>query len=551
MSNRLAKLLLREAFGDDVAEVGDQLMNWNGQALPTLLRMGKGGRVRDALLVLIQHNIVTFAQSTRSSKAEYTFHVDECLNLMRYSKFLHLSKTLYQDEGEIIAEELFTSGQDCASNVVYRAAKRLNPDEKASKKIPAVVKKLDTVFRDMVKCHFIQRTSSPYGKGDDEAAMAPVPELKTQDALTYFVPELNTGHLVALLSKDEDVKVSELSDKKVLWRINTDRFLRELRDQVVVQSVTKRIDSSAGNLMRTMLSMMNETSPWSDVSNHLHQIDLANRIDKSDRNTAVGSDKRLIKFQDQYLKVLEEDRTRFLSRVGDAGGGQYVINCRHIFNEFAAAASDSIVLEKFGSKALRIFRVIRQKLHVEESQLQGFVMIPAKEIKLLTYQLMENNFIQLEELRKSMGGSANAPSKCFYLFSVNMTQVSRMIVELCYKAIANAYVRKNHEESTHQRLLDKQEKIESICNNLKTSGEIEDSEELQLQLQEINDMVSTSLPTDVCRPTFNWRFILQLSPAEKDTAKRIHERMDQIGRAVGQIDETLLVMLLYLRYNTS
>jgi len=38
--------------------------------------------------------------------------------------------------------------------------------------------------------------------------------------------------------------------------------------------------------------------------------------------------------------------------------------------EFAAATIENIILEKFGSKALRIFRVIRQKLHVEESQLQ-------------------------------------------------------------------------------------------------------------------------------------------------------------------------------------
>ena len=65
-----------------------------------------------------------------------------------------------------------------------------------------------------------------------------------------------------------------------------------------------------------------------------------------------------------------------------------------------------------------------KKRHVEESQLQGFVMIPAKEIKLLTYQLIENNFVQLEELRKSLGGSANAPSKCFYLFTVDMNQAS-------------------------------------------------------------------------------------------------------------------------------
>jgi DNA-directed RNA polymerase III subunit RPC3 len=49
-------------------------------------------------------------------------------------------------------------------------------------------------------------------------------------------------------------------------------------------------------------------------------------------------------------------------------------------------------------------------------------MIPSKETKELTYQLLENNFIQLQELRKSM--SANTISKSFYLFYVDINQVS-------------------------------------------------------------------------------------------------------------------------------
>ena len=83
-----------------------------------------------------------------------------------------------------------------------------------------------------------------------------------------------------------------------------------------------------GNMMRTLLNMMNESDPWGGVSVHLHQIDLTNRIEKAEPGSAVGSDERLKKFGDQYLKVLDDDRTRFLDRVGDAGGGQYVINVK-------------------------------------------------------------------------------------------------------------------------------------------------------------------------------------------------------------------------------
>ena len=72
-------------------------------------------------------------------------------------------------------------------------------------------------------------------------------------------------------------------------------------------------------------------------------------------------------------------------------------------------------------------------------------------------------------------------------------QVARMLLDQCYKAVGNAYVRKKHESTANQRLLDKQEKIDSICNNLRVQQEREagDPEDLQIQLQEINDMVSS------------------------------------------------------------
>ena len=53
--------------------------------------------------------------------------------------------------------------------------------------------------------------------------------------------------------------------------------------------------------------------------------------------------------------------------------------------------------------------------------MQGVVMIPTKEMKMLTYQLMENHFLHLQELKKTL--ASNAPSKTFYLFYVNMDQV--------------------------------------------------------------------------------------------------------------------------------
>jgi RNA polymerase III subunit RPC82 helix-turn-helix domain len=75
MLGKLCSLLLTEVFGETVAEVGSELHDWNGRTLPQLLTSGKP-RVREALAVLIQHNIVTFSEGERSGRAEYAIHQD-------------------------------------------------------------------------------------------------------------------------------------------------------------------------------------------------------------------------------------------------------------------------------------------------------------------------------------------------------------------------------------------------------------------------------------------------------------------------------------------
>lgn len=54
--------------------------------------------------------------------------------------------------------------------------------------------------------------------------------------------------------------------------------------------------------------------------------------------------------------ILEEDTSQFLKRVGDSGGGQYSVNMKEAFKQLAWATLENIVMERFGSKAARIFR---------------------------------------------------------------------------------------------------------------------------------------------------------------------------------------------------
>jgi two-component sensor histidine kinase len=68
-----------------------------------------------------------------------------------------------------------------------------------------------------------------------------------------------------------------------------------------------------------------------------------------------------------------------------------------------------------------------------------------------------------------------------------------MLLELCYKSLGNLMMRKKSEAESNQRLLDKQDRIESIAASYRaSSGDIEDEVQLQDQLQDIQDMVSST-----------------------------------------------------------
>ena len=54
--------------------------------------------------------------------------------------------------------------------------------------------------------------------------------------------------------------------------------------------------------------------------------------------------------------------------------------------------------ERFGSKCLRVFRLLLMKKVLEQKQVVDMAMIPSKEARELLYSLLAENFISLQVL---------------------------------------------------------------------------------------------------------------------------------------------------------
>ena len=105
---------------------------------------------------------------------------------------------------------------------------------------------------------------------------------------------------------------------------------------------------------------------------------------------------------------------QFVKRAGDAGGGSYCIS-RPTFPLFlffsilpsssdykkssermCQAVLESVVRERFGSKPLRLFRLLLLKKHLEQKQISDTALIPNKESKEMLYSLLAENFVSLQ-----------------------------------------------------------------------------------------------------------------------------------------------------------
>lgn len=145
---------------------------------------------------------------------------------------------------------------------------------------------------------------------------------------------------------------------------------------------------------------------------------------------------------------------------------------KEAFNQFAWEIIEQCILEKFDSKAARIFRLVKLKKYIESDTIQQLAMIPTKEAKKISYHLLEENFLQIQELKKSTAGGG--PIKSFMLFHINMQRVVRMVLELCYKSLFNIMTRRDNEKLINKRIIDKKHRVDTITLGMRAQGASDD-----------------------------------------------------------------------------
>uniref|UniRef100_A0A8D0GAD9 DNA-directed RNA polymerase III subunit RPC3 n=1 Tax=Sphenodon punctatus TaxID=8508 RepID=A0A8D0GAD9_SPHPU len=486
---KLCSLLLQEHFGEIVDKIGTHLIQAGSQPLRMITHdTGMSpDQVKKALCVLIQHNLVTY-QLQKRGFVEYEAQCDRVLRILRYPRYIYTAKTLYSDTGELIVEELLLNGKMAMSAVVQKVADRLTETMEDGKTMD--YSEVSNTFVRLADTHFIQRCPLvPEASGPSDAPPPPAPTLVVNEMEMYMVPKLNlVGKGKRRHSCDDDG-----NDEPKTKKQKQDTDSKETSSEIV----------------RTMLRMSEVTTSSSAPST---QPLSSNEIFRS-LPTGYNISKQVL---DQYLTLLADDPLEFVGKHGESGGGMFVINLYKALTSLATATLESVVQERFGSRCARIFRLLLQKKHLEQKQVEDFAMIPAKEAKDMLYKMLSENIVSLQEIPKTPD---HAPSRTFYLYTVKTLAFARMLLHRCYKSVANLIERRQYETKENKRLLEKSQRVEAILASMQATGAEE------AQLQEIEEMITAP---------------------ERQQLESLKRNVNKIDASENQVDETIFILESYI-----
>ncbi|KAM9294647.1 DNA-directed RNA polymerase III subunit RPC3 [Gastrophryne carolinensis] len=524
---RLCALLLQEHYGEIVERVGTFLLRTGSQPLRVIAKDTDTplDQVKKALCVLIQHHLVTYRLHKRGF-VEYTAHCDRCLRILRYPRYIYTAKTLYGDTGELIVEELLLNGKMTLTGAVKKVADRLTETMEDGKSME--YSEVLATFTQLADTHFVQRCPALQDEGKASGPGSrppPAPALVTDEKEMYVVPKMTMiGRGKRRRSSEEDEGATQSKRPKkdpeggqeegIYWQINTERFHQHFRDQAIITAVSNKMDQTSSEIVRTMLRMSEITTSCN--APHTHPLS-SNEIFRS-LPTGYNISKQVL---DQYLALLADDPLDFVGRSGDSGGGMFVINLHKAVATLATGNLESVVQERFGSRCARIFCLLLRKRHLEQKQVEDFAMIPAKEAKDMLYKMLSANLITLQEIPKTPD---HAPSRTFYLYSVNPLPTARMLLQRCYKTVANLIERRLFETKENKRLLEKSQRIEAILASMQATGAEE------AQLQEIEEMIT---------------------PSERQQLDNLKRNVNRLDASEMQVDDTIFILEAYINSTKS
>ncbi|XP_044749477.1 DNA-directed RNA polymerase III subunit RPC3 [Coccinella septempunctata] len=500
----VVSLIIRDRFGQIIEQIAYVLQMHGSLTLNQIKRITDLplSKVKEALCILIKYKLVSFERcSFKRSIAEYALCIENVLRMLRYPQYMILIKKKFGDQSEMIIEELLQNGYLTAGNTILNIAERLNCEK-------SELSTIKDKFVSLAVAKYIERIKLSE-EDEHPVPVLEIPKSEMPDQLSIDMHLLTQAHMKKIDKKE--LPANEY------WTVNFDRFHQDMRDQCIVDAFTNRIDDNAGEFVKLLIQQMYiRTDPWAESSNPVPLSEIKRVATKKVTHP------NLITFFDQYVNIIEQDNHDIIVKAGEASGGSFQIHLKKAFTVLAWEVVEQVILQKFDSKATRIFRLVKEKEFIDPEQLQQLVMIPSKDAKKISYELVQEKFLKIKDFKKPTSNSG--PVKSPTLFYIELESIVENLYSLCFKTLYNLIAKRNHEYDTNKRLLDKKQRCNMIVLLMKSQGATEE------QIAEFEE---------------------NITPPEREIITKVEKNIKKLNLAELEMDHTIFILEMYLKYTFS
>jgi len=451
---RVALLILRQHFGEPAEVICDALMKRPRRSLKELQNDCQAlplGQLRNGLLVLIQHNLVSAVvdASGKSKECRYTFDTGEAVLRLRFPKFSACIRNVRDAVAESVMEAVLDHGRATWDQI--KAACRDLPEDKVKEAANFLVngryltRIVGAAPGEDLPDHYVEYASSSRGGGKRRAQSPP-------------------AQRPAKVRRMDDVPEDGIAAIGLLWRVNPEAFDWDLRGHAICNMAKDQAGVEAGSMMQALLAAVRPSA----LSHRLQSISVDDLLEQAKDDPESANVKLSWETVSERLMALSQDG--LVKRVNETGISCYQPNIKKLRRSVRQDIIERVVEAKMGWQARRVMGLLLHYPLLESKSVWDLAMLPKKDANEVLCRMLKSGYVGLQEVPRTADHSAQ---RTFFLWYVDMDKILKLVEDDMLRSL--------------QWLLQKREEKRQESEELiGVGGEVSDLAAAPAQMQQYN-----------------------------------------------------------------
>lgn len=408
--------------------------------------------IKEALFVLIQHNLVLYRQDAENvSMVTYKVDLQAVLMRLAYPIFVVLT-------------------EECVSGAAADTLLNVLRDGRMQAKDDAQVKEL--LAKGILQVCTPQ--CSQYSLASEEQVLPPTSPIKSpsKGGKRNATPPSTTT------SPAKRSKNGELSANAYV-RLNAEYFVQLIREDSLRLLASDRINVAAGLVMQAALHYKDGIFSPFQVSSQLppHTSLPIDTSRSASRLTPVA----------EYMEALAQSFSDFIIKEDIRPGGNYSLDWRKALRRMRLTAIEAYIRDVWGTASLRLFRLLAKQNYLEEKTISKVALMTPRETRDRLYKMLKMGLVHLQEVPRTQD---HAPSRTFFLWTIPEATLMTLHRQRLIQVICNAVERMQKERQVNEMLISKSERLDVVANpKLLSEGEQKQLSALRRNLNRLSSAV--------------------------------------------------------------